>query len=101
MTPGDRRSITFIYAARNEADALFLDELKARSAELGNVALIPLFRSRRFRRVEGIKQMPTEPLAAYDYFLCGPKPMVDGLIAGLRKAGVSRTRIHTEAFEFR
>lgn len=102
MKSGDRRSITFIYAARNEADAIFLDELKARSTELGNVDLIPLFSDHGdFVRVEDIKRMLAEPLAAYDYFLCGPSPMVEGLIADLRKADVSRTRIHTEAFEFR
>lgn len=42
-----------------------------------------------------------DPLNTYDYFLCGPKPMVDGLIGGLKAEGVGRAHIHTEAFEFR
>lgn len=102
MTPGDPRRITFVYAARNEDEAIFLDELKTRSAELGNVDLIPLFSDHGdFARVDDLKQRLAAPLSAYDYFLCGPKPMVNGLMADLRKAGVSRAHIHTEAFEFR
>ncbi|MBB4234585.1 ferredoxin reductase family protein [Rhizobium esperanzae] len=102
MKPGDLRKITFIYAARNESEAIFLDELKAKSAELGNVDLIPLFSdSGALARVDDLKSRLAEPLPAYDYFLCGPKPMVEGLISDLRKAGVPRTRIHTEAFAFR
>ena len=40
-------------------------------------------------------------LREYDYFMYGPKPMVDGLMKDLKKSGVQRRRIHTEAFEFR
>lgn len=102
MKPGDDRKVTFIYAARNERDAIFLDELKTRSTELGNVELVSLFSDQgEFARVEVIQQKLPEPFTNYDYFLCGPKPMVEGIIADLRKAGVPRTRIHTEAFEFR
>lgn len=102
MKAGDDRKVTFIYAARNETDAIFLNELKARSAELGNVDLSALFSDQGdFARIETVKQKLSEPLTSYDYFMCGPKPMIDGIIAGLRKAGVKRARIHTEAFEFR
>jgi len=33
--------------------------------------------------------------------MCGPKPMIDGLMKDLKASGVQRRRIHTEAFEFR
>lgn len=48
-----------------------------------------------------MKTKLADPLDTYDYFLCGPKPMVDGLIRDLKAEGVKRARIHTEAFEFR
>ncbi|ARQ14025.1 hypothetical protein NXC12_PE00430 (plasmid) [Rhizobium etli] len=89
-------------AARSEGGAIFLGELKARCTELGDVDLVPLFSDcAEFVRVDDLKQRLAEPLSACDYFLCGPKPMVNGLMADLRKAGVARAHIHTEAFEFR
>jgi len=102
MRPGDDRQIHLVYAAREEQDALYLDELKARAAELGNVTLIPLFSEEgNFARVDKMRENLPEPLSAYEYFMCGPRPMIDGLMADLRKEGVSRRSIHTEAFEFR
>ncbi|WP_168797861.1 ferric reductase-like transmembrane domain-containing protein [Pacificoceanicola onchidii] len=102
MQPGDDRHIHLVYAAREEQDAIFLDELKARAAELGNVTLIPLFSEEgNFARVDKMKENLPDPLGTYEYFMCGPKPMIDGLMKDLKKEGVSRKSIHTEAFEFR
>lgn len=102
MEPGDPRQIHLVYAAREEQDAIFLDELKERAATLGNVTLVPLFSDEgNFARVDMMKQKLPDPLDSYSYFMCGPSPMVNGLMADLRKEGVSRGQIHTEAFEFR
>lgn len=102
MQPGDDRQIHLVYAAREKNDAIFLDELEARAAELGNVTLVPLFSDEgNFARVDMMKTKLPDPLNSYDFFMCGPKPMVDGLAKGLRMEGVPRARIHTEAFEFR
>ena len=102
MAPGDERRIHLVYAARQEKDAIFLDELKSLAEALGNVTLVSLFSDDgNFARVDIMKTKLPDPLDSYDYFLCGPKPMVTGLIRDLRKEGVPPTRIHTEAFEFR
>ncbi len=102
MQPDDDRQIHLVYAARDQQDAIFLDELKARAAKLGNVTLVPLFSDEgHFARVDKMKENLPDPLSTYEYFMCGPKPMVDGLMKGLRKEGVARKNIHTEAFEFR
>ncbi len=102
MEKGDDRQIHFVYASRNKKEAIFLDELKARAAELGNIILYPLFSDEgEFARVDVAKEKLPEPLGSYEYFICGPKPMVDSLMKGLKQEGVQRTRIHTEAFEFR
>lgn len=102
MQPGDEREIHLVYAAREEQDAIFLDELKARAAELGNITLIPLFSEEgNFARVDKMKENLPDPLNTYEYFMCGPKPMIDGLMKDLKSEGVSRKKIHTEAFEFR
>ncbi len=102
MEKGDDREIHLVYAAREEQDAIFLDELKTRAAELGNITLIPLFSDEgNFARVDKMQENLRDPLDTYEYFMCGPKPMTDGLLKDLKKAGVSRRNIHTEAFEFR
>ncbi len=102
MEPGDPRQIHLVYAAREERDAIFLDELRDRAAALGNVTLVPLFSDEgNFARVDKMAENLPDPLPSYDYFLCGPKPMVEGLVKDLRAAGVPRSRLHTEAFEFR
>lgn len=102
MEMGDARQIHLVYAAREEQDAIFLDELKARAKELGNITLVPLFSDEgNFARVDIMKQKLPDPLNSYDYFMCGPKPMIDGLMKDLKKEGVGRSNIHTEAFEFR
>ncbi|WP_171178426.1 ferric reductase-like transmembrane domain-containing protein [Ruegeria sp. HKCCD8929] len=102
MQPGDKRQIHLVYAAREEQDAIFLDELRNRAAQLGNVTLVPLFSDEgNFARVDMMKQKLPDPLNSYEYFMCGPKPMVDGLMKDLKAEGVPCRKIHTEAFEFR
>ena len=102
MEVGDARQIHLVYAAREEQDAIFLDELKARAKELGNITLVPLFSNEGdFARVDIMKQKLPDPLGSYEFFMCGPKPMIDGLMTDLKKEGVKRSNIHTEAFEFR
>ena len=102
MEKGDDRQIHFVYAARNEEEAIFLDELKARAAELGNITLYPLFSDMgEFARVDIAKERLPNALDAFEYFICGPKQMVDSLMKDLKKEGVQRSKIHTEAFEFR
>ncbi len=102
MQKGDDRQIHLVYAVREAQDAIFLDELKDRAAELGNVTLVPLFSGEgNFARVDMMKVKLPDPLDTYDYFMCGPKPMIDGITADLKKEGVGRHKIHTEAFEFR
>lgn len=102
MEESDDREIHFAYAARNKEEAIFLDELKSLATNLGNVALYPLFSDQGdFARMDIAKERLPDELTDYEYFICGPKPMVDGLMRDLKKEGVRRKRIHVEAFEFR
>lgn len=102
MEKGDTRQIHLVYAAREAQDAIFLDELKERAAELGTVTLIPLFSDEgNFARVDMMKVKLPDPLDSYHYLMCGPKPMIETIMGDLKKEGVKRANIHTEAFEFR
>ncbi len=102
MEAGDERQIEFVYAARSREDAIFLEELQAIAQKLSNVSIHPLFSDEgEFARIEVAKQKLADPLATYEFFICGPKPMVDGLMNDLKTEGVARSSTHTEAFEFR
>jgi len=102
MKKGDAREIHFAYAARNKEEAIFLDELTSIASNLGNVTLYPLFSDEGdFARISVARTILPAQLTEYEYFICGPKPMVDGLMKDLKNEGVNRIRIHTEAFEFR
>ena len=102
MKPGDSREIVLVYAVRDTEEAVFLDEIKAKAEALANVTVVLLQSNNgEFARVDIMKTKLAEPLANYDFFLCGPKPMVNGLIKDLKKEKVPKARIHTEAFEFR
>ena len=102
MDKGDNRNITFVYATRNKDEALFLDEIQTQANDLGNFRVISLLSDEgNFANIDVLKDTLDKALKEYDYFMCGPKPMVDGLMKDLKKSGVQRRRIHTEAFEFR
>lgn len=102
MQPDDPRQITLVYAARDKNEAVFLEEIQRKAQTLGNVKVVVLESNEgQFARVDIMKTKLADPLKTYDFFLCGPKPMVEGLSRGLRKEGVGKASIHTEAFEFR
>ncbi len=98
----DSCSSTRSLGERIKEEAIFLDELKSLAADLGNVTVYPLFSDEgHFARMDIAKERLPDQLTEYEYFICGPNPMVDGLMKDLKKEGVQRKRIHVEAFEFR
>ena len=102
MDVNDAREIHFAYAARNKEEAIFLDELQAIAEARDNVTLYSLFSDHGdFARIDTAKERLPGQLTDYEYFICGPKPMVDGLMKDLKKESVKRKAIHVEAFEFR
>lgn len=102
MDEADEREVHFAYAARNKEEAIFLDELEAFAAARDNVTLYPLFSDEGdFARIDVAKERLPDALSDYEYFICGPKPMVDGLMKDLKSEGVKRKMVHVEAFEFR
>ncbi len=102
MDNKNNKEIYLLYAAREQKDALYLEELTGKIASLPQVSIVPIYSEQGcFARVDIMKKKLPDPLNSYDFFLCGPKPMIDGIRADLYKEGVPRPRIHTEAFEFR
>lgn len=102
MDKGDNRNITFVYATRNKDEALFLNEIQTQANDLGNFRLNSLLSDEgNLANIDVLHDTLDKALKEYDYFMCGPKPMLDGLMKDLKESGVQRRRVHTEAFEFR
>ena len=102
MAPGHGKAIRLHYCVRTAREALFLDEIEARAAEVGGVT-VTLFDSEAGRRLSadavaaGLGSAPGE----WSCWLCGPKPLVTALSGGLAARGMPARRIHAEEFEFR
>ena len=102
MTPGHGRTVRLYYCVRVAAEALFFAELEARAAELGGVT-VSRFDSNAGARIDAhaIREDVGGDLGDWNYYLCGPKPMVVAVSEGLQTQGVPVRRIHNEEFELR
>jgi ferredoxin-NADP reductase/MOSC domain-containing protein YiiM len=104
---GRARQMTLLYGARTAQDLIAPGELARLSrADLG----VQVFLSRHGddpapaglttlnRRITGHDLARMATGTPRDFYLCGPGPMVAGLTAALRRAGVDERAIHTESF---
>jgi ferredoxin-NADP reductase len=104
---GRARQLTLLYGARTAQDLIAPGEL----ARLSRAGLdVRVFLSRPGddpapaglatvnRRITGRDLVRLATGTPRDFYLCGPGPMVAGLIAALRRAGVDESAIHAESF---
>ena len=102
---GGEQCVTLIWANRTEADAVFRDELDQMAAELPSLRVHHvLSRQDGWHGETGhidaamLTRLLTDRDRKARVFLCGPPPMMKSIAAALRRAGIPRRRIHTEAF---
>lgn len=100
--PSDSREVNIFYATRDEQEAIYFKELKLKAEQMPNVKIWNLHSDNgEFVTVELLKEKLENALLSYDFYLCGPKPMLDAVKKGLKSEAVQNAQIHTEAFEFR
>lgn len=95
-----KQQTLLLYLYRSEADAAFVDEIRAMAVRDPNLSL---------RAVPTGKDVPdlslllpdVAVLAQHDCYLCGPPGMVAGLRKALSLKGITPRHIHFENFEFR
>lgn len=95
-----KQQTLLLYLYRSEADAAFVDEIRAMAVRDPNLSL---------RAVATGKDVPdlslllpdVAVLAQHDCYLCGPPGMVAGLRKALSLKGITPRHIHFENFEFR
>jgi predicted ferric reductase len=103
---GDRRHVLLIYAARDETRLLFREEFEALKTVLSlDVVYVLEEPSARWRGERGLitrewlaRQLPSQ-YRRYQFFVCGPVPMMDVLEEALTSFGIPAGSIQTERFQ--
>lgn len=103
------REVWLFYGVRNGREPVMKAELEALAAAHPNFRLRFCFsdplpeeqhgRDYQYRgRVDVNLLRMSLPLKPYHFYICGPTPMMESLVAGLEDWGVPEARIHFEAF---
>lgn len=91
---------TLLYLFREEGDAAFLDELKARADIDPEFELVAEACGKRLPDVTGLLSRVAR-LNERQVQICGPAGLVKAFTARLLELGLSRQSIHSESFDFR
>lgn len=95
-----KQQTLLLYLYRSEADAAFMDEIRAMAARDPNLTLKDMATG---NDVPDLSRLLPDAavLAQHDCYLCGPPGMVAGLRKALSVKGITPRHIHFENFEFR
>ena len=106
---GSRREVHFFYGVRNGAEHIMKDHLKEIDRENPNIHMHICYSNAKDDEVEGADYQHAGRVSVdlfkevlesnnYDYYMCGPPPMMTSLTEGLEEWGVSDANVHFEAF---
>jgi predicted ferric reductase len=103
----DSRPFTLIYANPSWDEVAFADEITALHEELDDLAVIHVLEDppegwagpSGFVDEAMLDETLDDEKLGFDYFVCGPEPMMDSVETALRALGVPRRRIYTERFQ--
>ena len=98
-----RRDITILYGAKTKEDLVFKKDIDSIVKETGAKVHYFLsqekeegFESGRIDKDNVMRLIPD--FKEREFFICGPVPMMDGLIGTLKDMGLEKNRIHYERF---
>lgn len=106
---GQKRETWFFLGVRDRKEHVFKEHLEKLAAEHDNIKLMICYsqpgkddvKGRDYQHAERVtvdlfkKVLPSNN---YDYYMCGPGPMMESVVSGLEKWGVPEAKIHYEAF---
>jgi len=101
----DVRPVTLIYAANSLERMIYVDELRALEQVL-NLKCVFVYESppadwrgeNGFVTSELLKRHLPKQALRYQYFVCGPEPMMESVELSLQQLGIPASRICTERF---
>lgn len=106
---GDGRDVVLFYGNKTLADIAYKQDLERLSSMVPGARVIHVLSHDRDIGGNGrlelgyvdhrvLSRYLEQPLGRYEYFVCGPPPMMDGVTRLLRRHGAPRRAIHTERF---
>ncbi len=102
MTPDHGKAIHIYYGVREAKEALFFDEMRQIAQQIDGVQIHRLESNEgEFITIDGLRADLNGGWTQWEYYLCGPKPMIEAMKRGLRAEGVRAGRIHNEEFDMR
>jgi predicted ferric reductase len=105
---GDVRPVVVFYGANDEGDLTFNDEFHDIERRMSTLTVVRVLAApsdewtgeRGFINVDVLRRyLPEKLLAHFQYFICGPTPLMDAMENALPEIGVPVDRIHTERFD--
>ena len=106
---GSTREVWFFYGVTNGSEHIMREHMERLASEHENVTLQICYSRARDEDVLGKDYHHAErvsvdlfkrvlPSSNYDYYMCGPGPMMSSVVEGLIEWGVPEKNIHFEAF---
>ena len=106
---GSKRETWFFYGVRSSKDHVMKEHLEALAREHENVHLQVCYSNPLDEDMEGDDYQHAErvsvelfkrvlPSSNYEYYLCGPPPLMNTIVPDLEAWGVPKKNIHFEAF---
>ncbi len=105
---GDVRPVILFYGANDEEDLTFRREFEALTQTMPNFKLVVVLVKPKYEWggetgfiTEEIlrRHLPDRLYKHFQYFICGPTPLMDAMEEVLPRIGVPADRIHTERFD--
>ncbi len=102
LKPDEKRRIHMVHCVRDGSEAVDAEILSAKAQEVANFSF-SLHDSAVAGRIDAEKLAGGTPfdLNGADLWFCGPPPLREAIVAGLRKTGRKLRRVEYERFEFR
>ncbi len=92
--------VALFYLANRPARAYYLDEMEAIAGQKTGLEVHPHYSSEEGVFTRDFLAARCPDFAEREAYICGPPGLIQHVQALLRRAGVPRQRIHTEAFDF-
>lgn len=96
------QEIHMVYCVRDRREAIGLDTFEAQAEKLGNFSFV-LHDSARDGRLDAAKLAAGSLIdpAEADLWFCGPAPLREAIVKGLKELGKKPRRVEFEQFQFR
>jgi predicted ferric reductase len=103
---GDKRPLIFFYGNPTWDDVIYREEIEALEKRL-NLQVVHVLEhpfegwqgEKGFINTDILKRHLPEDKAQWQYFMCGPLPMIRNVEPALQRAGVPASRVHSERYE--